>query len=58
MSKVRDHKEKFGHKANYNDEYDANYCQICDIWLDDNCGDEKCHLCNKRPELPNMCEKN
>ncbi len=36
----------------YNDKYDAHYCKIHDMWLEDKCKDEDCEFCNHRPEKP------
>ena len=43
-----------GNEASYSDEYDALYCESCNIWCEDKCGDADCDFCNIRPELPNL----
>lgn len=39
-------------KKNYSEEYDAYYCETCNKWLEDTCGDDSCEYCTKRPEYP------
>lgn len=36
----------------YSDKHDANYCPDCNIWLEDQCGDDDCEFCSNRPVLP------
>jgi hypothetical protein len=40
----------------YSEEYDAYFCPICNIWLEDRCNDPECEFCNIRPLTPR--EKN
>lgn len=41
-------------KANlaYDERFDADYCPICKIWLENVCTDPDCFYCSKRPEKP------
>jgi hypothetical protein len=39
-------------KRSYSEEYDAYYCDFCNSWLEDTCGDSDCEYCNNRPEKP------
>ena len=38
----------------YNEEYDAYYCEYCDVWVEDGCGDDECTFCHSRPEKPSQ----
>ena len=37
----------------YSEEYDCYYCESCNRWSEDKCGDPTCEFCNSRPESPN-----
>ena len=41
-----------GNKASYSEKYDAYYCEHCNKWLEEVCGDYECDFCNARPEHP------
>lgn len=36
----------------YNENFDAYYCDNCNIWLEAKCTDPECRYCPKRPENP------
>ena len=36
----------------YNSKYDSYYCEICNKWTEDRCGDPNCTFCEPRPEKP------
>lgn len=40
------------HPCVRNDIYDAWFCPICNIWLEQKCGDSDCEYCKERPERP------
>ena len=42
-----------GEKASYSEKFDAYFCEKCNKWLEDICGDYECNFCNARPESPN-----
>jgi len=35
------------------EQYDAYYCEYCNIWLEDKCNDPECEFCSSRPLTPN-----
>lgn len=37
-------------EVEYNEQYDAEYCKVCRVWLEVNCGDPYCGYCKNRPE--------
>ncbi len=39
-------------KSSYNEKYDADFCESCDIWLSKNCKDPSCEYCKDRPDRP------
>ena len=39
-------------KSTYSEEYDAQYCETCNEWLEDTCDDPTCEFCIKRPLTP------
>lgn len=39
-------------KRLYSEEYDAHYCDFCNAWLEDICGDSDCEYCQARPPKP------
>ena len=41
-----------GATASYSKEHDALYCPVCNMWLEDDCGEEDCEFCVGRPESP------
>jgi hypothetical protein len=41
-----------GSKKSYSQEYDAYYCDSCNVWLEDKCNDLECEYCPGRPEQP------
>lgn len=45
--------EKCGTIKSYSEQYDAYYCESCNIWLENVCNDYECDYCNARPEHPN-----
>ncbi|ACM61770.1 hypothetical protein B0S90_0209 [Caldicellulosiruptor bescii] len=36
----------------YNYQYDAYYCERCNIWLEPKCEDDSCEFCKNRPLRP------
>ena len=44
------------HKENLkrNVYYDAMYCEVCDVWLEEKCDDIRCNFCPQRPEKPSQ----
>lgn len=34
--------------------YDAFYCELCNMWLEDKCTDPECEYCTTRPEKPSQ----
>ena len=36
----------------YDEHYDAHYCESCNLWLEEKCGDEECEYCWGRPPKP------
>lgn len=38
----------------YNIKYDAYYCELCNIWLEEKCSDPGCNFCFIRPEKPSQ----
>ena len=36
----------------YNVEFDSNYCDSCNSWLEGTCKDADCPFCPKRPKYP------
>lgn len=41
------------HPTWYDGYYDAEFCQICNIWLEDSCKDPECFFeCHRRPIKP------
>jgi len=49
---------KCNSEKQYSGQYDAYYCELCNIWLEDQCGDEGCEFCQIRPEKPSMVVDN
>ena len=45
-----------GHFRSYNFEYDSNYCEPCNSWLEGVCKDATCPFCPRRPKYPNYKE--
>lgn len=41
----------------YNEEFDSNYDDELDVWLEGKCDDSECEYCSRRPEKPSMAEK-
>lgn len=40
-------------QSSYKPEYDAVFCNECNIWLEKKCEDLECFFCSKRPQTPN-----
>ncbi len=40
----------------YEETADAHYCETCDKWLEEKCGDEECEYCWGRPPRPSDCQ--
>ena len=47
------------HNRQYNDEFDAYYCDVCDSWLEAKCTDDLCDsgYCANRPDKPSEVTK-
>lgn len=45
------------HPRSYSERWDAYYCNKCDAWIEDRCGDPDCEFCRDRPEKPSDCGK-
>lgn len=43
-----------GSEKTYSSKYDAYYCELCNIWLEQKCSDTTCHFCTTRPEKPSQ----
>ena len=43
-----------GSEVQYNSEYDAYYCELCNQWLEKTCDDPECDYCINRPEKPSQ----
>lgn len=43
-----------GHKLNYSEKYDSEYCPVCLEWTDEKCIGEGCALCSSRPDKPSV----
>ena len=41
-----------GNPADYNFEFDSNYCATCNAWLEGLCKDRSCIFCPQRPKYP------
>lgn len=40
----------------YSNKYDAYYCELCNIWLEEKCSDPECQYCPTRPEKPSQVQ--
>jgi len=38
----------------YSKEYDAYYCEFCNVWLETMCSDSECKFCIDRPKYPKL----
>jgi len=36
----------------YSEKFDAYYCDVCNLWLEEKCVDPLCKLCKQRPIRP------
>lgn len=43
-----------GSERQYDKQYDAYYCELCNEWLENLCGDPNCEFCQNRPKKPSM----
>lgn len=41
-------------RLSYNEKYDSYFCELCNKWKEDKCGDDACHFCSDRPQKPSM----
>lgn len=46
--KACDSEKKYSHK------YDADYCELCNKWLEEKCNVSECDYCSHRPEKPSQ----
>lgn len=46
-----------GGKAWMSRRYDALFCPVCDIWLEEPCASPVCEYCAQRPERPSQAGK-
>jgi hypothetical protein len=42
----------------YSGQYDAYYCELCNVWLEERCEDDSCEYCQTRPAKPSMVVDN
>ena len=42
-------------EVQYNAQFDAYYCELCNEWLERKCNDPECEYCAERPEKPSQC---
>lgn len=56
-SKTPDFCPHCGAPVCYAPEYDAYYCEACDLWLEEACDDPSCRFCAHRPERPSQAEE-
>lgn len=49
---------KCSSEKQYNAEYDAIYCELCNEWLERTCDDPECEYCSTRPAKPSQCISN
>lgn len=42
-------------RIRYNPQFDAYYCEKCDHWMEESCGDPQCRFCPERPFKPSLC---
>ena len=40
----------------YCDVHDADYCPVCDRWVENGCGDPDCTYCAGRAARPSECQ--
>lgn len=45
-----------GSERKYSNQYDAYYCELCNVWKEEKCGDSE--MCNYRPEKPSQIISN
>lgn len=43
-------------KRSYSEPYDAYFCSVCDLWLEDACDDPRCSYCHTRPQKPSLAK--
>ncbi|WP_298273489.1 hypothetical protein [Geobacter sp.] len=41
-----------GTRLEFDPNYDALFCPMCNEWRDELCGKKSCEFCGKRPEKP------
>lgn len=46
--------EEHREKVIRNEYYDAVFCEVCDVWLEQKCDDMRCNFCPQRPESPSQ----
>ena len=51
--------KEYNHELNtwYTHIFDAQYCKLCDEWLEAKCSDDNCEFCSTRPEKPSQMPK-
>ena len=55
MDIIRRRCNECGSEIQYNEQHDAHYCELCNKWLEEACGDEECEYCWGRPRKPSQC---
>ena len=40
----------------YSKQYDAFYCELCNVWLEEKCEDIPCDICENRPDTPSKIQ--
>lgn len=47
---------KCGSEKLYSKHYDAFYCELCNVWLEEKCEDQSCDICPNRPDTPSKIQ--
>jgi transcription initiation factor TFIIIB Brf1 subunit/transcription initiation factor TFIIB len=45
-----------GSEKSYSNKYDAYFCELCNVWLEEKCTDSGCEFCAIRPNKPSRLE--
>jgi hypothetical protein len=56
MGSGHNHCPNCNSERQYSNKYDAYYCELCNIWLEEKCEDEGCDFCVERPEKPSQIQ--
>ena len=44
-------------ELSYDEDHDAYFCELCNIWGEAACGDRRCHYCARRPAVPSLVRR-